>query len=321
MAAISVIGSLNMDLVVRTPKMPLAGETLAGSDFHIIPGGKGANQAVAAARAGAATRMIGCVGADPFGRELLDSLSLSGVDVEGVSISENSPTGTATIIVEDSGQNRIIIVPGANALVSEDYIEELWQSIEQSGLILLQHEIPLETVHYILARAKTAGIPVILNPAPVYDIPEDQLSLVHTLILNEIEAAALTSLEVTDAGSAHKAAQALNCRGVERVIITMGATGTVLVDSSYDLFQPAFKVESVDTTAAGDTFAGGYAACILGGKNPPEALLYAAAASALAVTRLGAQTSIPCKEEVQAFLALHAGETECVPITLKNGGV
>ena len=308
MKSISVIGSLNMDLVVRTPRAPRAGETLAGTDFHLIPGGKGANQAVAAARAGAAVRMFGCVGADAFGPLVLDSLRTAGVDVSGVTRLVDAATGTATIIVENGGENRIIVVPGANGKVTPEFIQAHWSAIEPSELILLQHEIPLATVHAVIDQAQLAGSRILLNPAPFYPIPPHILRKVDTLIVNEVEAEAITGLTVTDPQSARSAAISLTALGVPTVIITLGAQGAVLYNGHHDLYQPAFQVEVVDTTAAGDTFTGSYAASILAGCQPPEALIFASAASALAVTRLGAQTSIPDKAEVEAFIATHTRE-------------
>ncbi|HWR65754.1 MAG TPA: ribokinase [Bellilinea sp.] len=308
MGIITVIGSLNMDLVVRTPHAPKAGETLAGTDFHLIPGGKGANQAVAAARAGAAVRMVGCIGEDAFGPLMLDSLMAAGVEVSGVSRLSDVATGTATIIVEDGGQNRIIVVPGANGKLTPDFIQRQWLTIQQSDLILLQHEIPLATVHAVIEQAYAAGIRVLLNPAPFYPIPADILAKVDTLVVNVGEAEALTGLAVTDAKTARSAAASLTDLGVASVIITLGANGALLRASNNDLFQPAFQVEVVDTTAAGDTFTGSFAASILHGLQPQEALHFASAASALAVTRLGAQTSIPAKDEVEDFLASHSRE-------------
>lgn len=320
MGLITVIGSLNMDLVVRTPKMPQAGETLAGTEFHLIPGGKGANQSVAAARAGAPTRMVGRVGTDAFGPVLLDSLAAAGVDVSGVAVLSEATSGTATIVVEDSGENRIIVVAGANGQVSLNFINDQWPVIRQSDLILLQHEIPLATVHHIIERAYAEGIRVMLNPAPIYPIPRGVLAKVDTLILNEVEASALTGLKVTDLATARIVAATLTDLGVNTVLITLGSNGAVLHNSHHELFQPGFKVEVVDTTAAGDTFTGGYAASILSGKSLPEALMYAVAASALAVTRLGAQTSIPSRDEVEAFLAAQTTKINgSLPLSAKGG--
>lgn len=310
MVHIAVVGSLNMDMVVRTPRAPQAGETLTGIDFHLIPGGKGANQAVAAARAGAPTRMVGCVGADPFGPALLDSLSSAGVDVSGVAALEGVSTGTATILVEDNGENRIVIVGGANSRVSNEWIEAQWPHIRGADLMLLQHEIPLKTVQALIQRAHREGTAVILNPAPIFPIPDELYSKIDTLVLNEVEAAVLTSLGVTSPETAIKAAHSLVEQGVNTVIITLGASGAVLYNGLYEQYQPGYKVDVVDTTAAGDTFTGSYAASILNGKPPVEALKYATAAAALAVTRLGAQTSIPNKAEVEAFIASNKGQEE-----------
>lgn len=321
MGIITVIGSLNMDLVVRTPTMPAAGETLAGTDFHMIPGGKGANQAVAAAQAGAVTRMVGCVGGDAFGPALLESLSQVGVDVTGVHRIQNTSTGFATIIVENGGENRIIIVAGANGKVSSRFIQDQWATIQQSDLILLQHEIPLETVHAVIRKARTSGIRIVLNAAPIYPIPSSILSLVDILIVNEVEAAAMTGLQVVDAPSARTAAHKLHQQGAASVIVTLGSTGSVLYNTRFDLYQPAFILDQVDTTAAGDTFTGSYAASILEGKSPPDALQYASAAAALSVTRLGAQTSIPGRGDVDAFLAQRVGVMDLSSLTRKDGGV
>lgn len=302
MHKITVIGSLNMDLVVRSPKAPQAGETIAGTDFHMIPGGKGANQAVAASRAGANVHMVGCVGADAFGPVLLDSLHQAGVDIESVLSLTDLSTGTATIIVEDSGENRIIIVPGANGCVTSEQIDELWPEIQQSDTILLQFEIPLETVFHVIRRAKHDDMRVIVNPAPAYKIPADILAMITCLIVNEKEAAMISGQPVSDVDSAFNAAEAIHSLGVETVIVTLGAAGAILFNGTAHLHQPANKVEVVDTTAAGDTFVGSYAAALLDGKSSKEALHFATAAACLAVTRLGAQPSIPFKEKVDEFI-------------------
>ena len=304
MGIITVIGSLNMDLVVRTARTPHAGETLAGSDFHLIPGGKGANQAVAVSRSGAITQMIGCVGYDAFGPALLNSLNQAGVNSTGVETIKNMSSGTATIIVEEGGENRIIIVPGANAYVTKKMIDEKWGIIKQSDIIVLQLEIPLETVFYIIARASSEGICTILNPAPVYPIPIELLSLIDVMILNETEAEVLSGQVIRNLEDAFTAAKHLYHSGVKTAIITLGEAGAVLVNPQYKLHQPAFEVEVVDSTAAGDTFVGSLAAALLEGKKEPEALLFATAASGLAVTKIGAQPSIPLQEEVNSFIKM-----------------
>lgn len=302
MGRIAVIGSMNMDLVVRAMRAPEPGETLAGSDLQVIPGGKGANQAIAASRTGVETIMVGCVGADTFGSTLINSIIQANIDTRGVRVIEGISTGTAIIIVEDSGENRIIIIPGANSQVSPHFVLDQWDAISKSDVILLQHEIPLTTVRTIIIKAHSEGIRIVLNPAPIYPIPVDILSMVDILVVNETEATELTSLDVTTNETAFKAADLLFHQGVKTVIITMGRSGAVLVDGQNQLYQPAIPVEAVDTTAAGDTFVGSFTACIVQGKTPKEALVYATSAASLCVTRFGAQPSIPTQQEVDLLL-------------------
>lgn len=301
-STILVIGSLNMDLVVLTQRMPLPGETIAGEGFHMIPGGKGANQAVAASRAGAKTSIIGCVGNDAFGKVLLDSLKNARVNVSGVSCVDSIPTGTATIIVEANGKNRIIIIPGANYEVTTGFIAQVWDVIDKAEMVLLQHEIPMATIHEIIEHCHQQKVKVLLNLAPMYPMPEEILSLVDTLVLNETEAAALTGMEIRGEGQAIQAARQIVKIGVKTVIITLGELGAVLMNKDESIFQPALRVQAIDTTAAGDTFVGSYTASMLAGKTLSEALLYASVASAIAVTRLGAQSSIPNDEEIVKFI-------------------
>ena len=229
---ILVIGSLNMDLVVQTVRLPQSGETLAGSEFHMIPGGKGANQAVAASRSGANTHMIGCVGDDTFGEIMLELLRNASVDVNGVSKLNGISTGTATIIVEEGGENRIIIVPGANGRVSYDLVEQKWDLIARSDMVILQHEIPLSTIHRIIKNCQQKDIPVLLNPAPMYPIPMDILTALDTLVVNESEAAALAGNSIDGLDTAKEAAREILRSGVKKVIITLGENGAILLDES-----------------------------------------------------------------------------------------
>lgn len=302
MGKVTVIGSLNMDLVVRAERSPKAGETLAGTEFGLVPGGKGANQAIAASRYGAPTTMVGGVGKDAFGPVLLDSLNASGIATEHIKVCDDVSTGTATIIVEANGENRIIIVAGANGQVTPDYIESIWPDIAQSSMILLQHEIPMESIALIIDKAASEEIPVYLNPAPFYPLSNDTLSKISVLIVNEIEGAALSGAKITDIPSAVEAANRIIAKGVETIIVTLGHQGSVLVNRKSHIYQPAFMVEAVDTTAAGDTFVGVFAASILEGKSESDALMLATAAAGLTVTRKGAQPSIPDHEEIMAFL-------------------
>jgi ribokinase len=291
-----------MDLVVQSLRYPLAGETLAGTEFNMIPGGKGANQAVAASRSGADTRMIGCVGQDAFGQVLLDSLSEARVNVDSIHRLPGISTGIASILVEVNGDNRIIIVPGANARMTVPLLQAEKEQIASSSLVVLQHEIPLATNYEAIKLCQSEGIPIILNPAPFYPIPEEILSAVDVLILNATETAALAGMPVDGVEAAKLAARILFKSGKQTIIITLGKAGAVLFNQDGLIHQPAFQVIPVDSTAAGDTFVGSYAAFLLEGRPAAESLNYATAASAIAVTRLGAQASIPTRDEVESFI-------------------
>lgn len=302
MSQIAVIGSMNMDMVVCTSRFPKAGETISGDDFKLAPGGKGANQAVAASRSGAATSFVGCVGDDAFGQVLLDSLTKSGVDINNIRTVKELPTGTATIIVEKNGENRIIIVPGANAQVGMNDVEAALPLIKSAKIVLLQFEIPLDTVFRTIHYASQWGCKVILNAAPAYDIPSDLYQKIDFIIINENEAAFLSSIKVTDGDSAIRAARILLEKGVKNVIVTLGEQGAVLVMPDEHLYAPAIPVKVIDTTAAGDSFVGAFAAALVNGSDLKSAVQYAVAAGCLAVTKLGAQPSIPTRQEIKNFL-------------------
>ncbi len=257
---------------------------------------------MAASRSGAATRMIGCVGQDTFGRVLLDSLSHANVNIDSIDSLPGISTGIANILVEANGDNRIIIVSGANARMTVPMLQANWAQIASSSMVILQHEIPLSTNHAVIKRCQSEGIPIILNPAPFYPIPEDILSAVDVLILNATEAAALAGIPVDSVQAAMQAARILYKSGKQTVIITLGKAGAVLFSQECQIHQPAFIVKPVDSTAAGDTFVGSYAAYMLQGRSPAESLVYASAAAAIAVTRLGAQASIPTRDEVESFI-------------------
>lgn len=297
MPKISVIGSLNMDLIVQTERMPLAGETIAGQGFKSVPGGKGANQAIAAAKAGAKTRMFGYVGADGFGDLLLSSLTEAGVDISNIARSSDHPSGIATILLENSGENRIIIIPGSNDLVDQAYIDSQWDEISNADLLVVQHEIPLNSCHYIINKAHQASIPVLLNPAPFYPIPDEILTKLEYLVLNETELQGLVGCSSCFGEELISAAHALLDKGLKNLIITLGKQGSMLLTNKNKTFQPIFEVDAVDTTAAGDTFVGFLATAIMNGQDAKHALEVASAAAALAVTKIGAQSSIPSIEE------------------------
>lgn len=302
MTDVLIIGSLNADLVVRAPRFPQPGETISGDDLQIIPGGKGANQAVAASRQGANVAMLGRVGSDSFGPFLLDSLKSNQVDVTHVQV-DDSATGTATIIVDGNGQNSIVLSAGANGKVSPADVDSA--SALTPKLILLQLEIPIPTVLYAAQRARQNGSQVILNPAPAKPLPDELISLADFIIPNETELSLLTGMEVKDVPSAEQAARVLLGHGAKHVIVTLGSKGALLVSGTQVKQVDTYKVDVVDTTAAGDAFIGGFASALLRGLELEEAVKHANACGALATTKFGAQPSLPTQDDVETFLKLH----------------
>ncbi|MBO9342336.1 MAG: ribokinase [Roseiflexus sp.] len=300
--AVVVFGSINMDLVVRTPRLPAPGETLTGYTFFTAPGGKGANQAVACARLGAPTRMVGRVGDDLFGEQLRASLRSFGVQDDGV-LTTPGPSGVALIAVDDLAENTIVIVPGANGSVSIADIPRLEAVLDGARILLVQLEVPIETVVAAARAAHTRGVTVILDPAPALPLPDELYALADIITPNEHEAATLTGIAVRDDQGAIAAARALIARGARRVAIKLGARGALTADAEGEQFWSPFTVTPVDTVAAGDAFNGGLAVALSEGRSFDEAIRWGLAAGALSVTRHGAQPSMPERNEVLTLLA------------------
>lgn len=300
-ANVVVVGSLNMDLIVRAPRLPVGGETLAGHGFFTAAGGKGANQAVAAARLGARVAMVGCVGDDAYGSELRDGLLAEGIDCNAVEVVAGVPTGIASILVDDAGQNAIVIVAGGNGEMSPARVERHEALLANAEVVIVQLEVPTATVEATLSRAHALGRTVILNPAPaVGPLPAHWYGLVDYLIPNESEAELLTGLPVDSPETALRAAQCLLEAGARHVLITLGRQGVLYADATRHLHVPVTPVVAVDTTAAGDTFVGGFAAGLAEGMRLEAAIALGQQAAALAVTRPGAQPSIPHRHELPA---------------------
>lgn len=290
-----------MDLVTRAPRLPRGGETLIGQSFTTVSGGKGANQAVAAARLGAQVSMIGCVGNDAYGEALRGALLAEQIDCQAVSTVDGS-SGVALIVVDDSSQNAIVIVPGANGALTAEAIDRFDSVIRAADVLICQLEVPDASVGHVLKRGRELGKTVILNPAPVSrPLPSDWYASIDYLIPNESEASALSGLSVDSLETAQAAATRLIALGAGKVIITLGAQGSLFADGQRFEHFPAPAVKAVDTTAAGDTFVGGFAAALAAGKDEAQAIRFGQVAAALSVTRAGAQPSIPALSDVQAF--------------------
>ncbi|MEU3819895.1 ribokinase [Streptomyces sp. NPDC030392] len=293
-ARITVLGSTNMDLVAYVPRAPRLGETVTGREFRTVPGGKGANQAVAAARAGARVSMIGAVGSDDFGTRLRDALEESGVDTSLLRTADG-PSGTAHIVVDDEGANAIVVVPGANASVTGITPHDEAR-IAASDALLLQLELPLDAVLAGAQAARRHGVRTVLTPAPAQPLPRELLALVDLLVPNEHEAATLAGV-----ADPRAAAEEL-LRDVPEVVVTLGAAGCLYVARGADpVTVPARRVRAVDTTAAGDTFTGALAVALGEGRPVPDALAWASAAASLSVGRAGASSSMPHRAEIDAL--------------------
>jgi ribokinase len=302
---ITVIGSLNMDLVVHAPKVPIMGETILGSGFMTAPGGKGANQAVAAARLGGEVFMIGCVGNDMYGKDLLHNLKENNVIIDHIKVEDSTSTGVAVIMIKD-GDNCIIVDPAANSLLTPEMIDASEEIIKNSSIIVVQLEIPLETVVRAILLAKKHGVKVLLNPAPARKIDDELLAQVDVLTPNETECEIITGITINNAEDAKRAVEFLNGKGVPHVIITMGGNGVVYNSLDGIQHKTAPTVKVVDTTAAGDSFTGAIALALSQGKTIEEAIDFANIVGPLTVTKEGAQTSLPTMEDVYNYIINHS---------------
>ncbi|MCS7186683.1 MAG: ribokinase [Armatimonadetes bacterium] len=306
-----VVGSANMDMVAFAPKLPAPGETVLGTRFEMACGGKGANQAVACARLGADTWFVGRVGVDAFGDMLLRSFREAGVHTDFVRRDAETSSGVALIFVDEKGQNEIVVAPGANGRVSRDDIDNASAVWDNCKALLVQFEIPLSTVGYAIGEASRHGAIVVVNPAPAprEPLPEEWFGLVDVWTPNEREIEGLTGVAVTDMESAEKATKAMLDKGAKAVVLTLGANGSLVATPDFIRHFPAFPVQAVDATAAGDAFAAALTVRLAEGAPLEEAVIFANAAGALACTKVGAQPSMPKREEVEGFL-----QTQPLPI-------
>ncbi len=303
-----VVGSMNMDLVVHVPRLPRPGETVIGGEFRTYAGGKGTNQAVAAARLGASVTMIGCVGDDNFGRQLTDGLRKEGVDAAHVRVVSSTSTGIAMIAVEETGRNSIVVSPGANMCLTLEDIAVAREVIDGADALVMSLEVPMECVHEAARRARAGGVRVVLNPAPARALPAGLLAMVTALVPNEIETTWLTGLPVETVGQVEIAAHSLLAHGVDGVVVTLGERGALVLEPRKEgRHLPAYPVEVVDTTAAGDAFVAALAVRLAEGASLEQAARMANVAGALAVTRPGAQPAMPGREELERFMESRAG--------------
>jgi ribokinase len=306
---IVVVGSSNTDMILKLDRIPRPGETILGGEFVTAAGGKGANQAVAAARAGGSVTFVARVGQDMFGERAVAGFVENGINVEHVQY-DNAPSGVALIFVSETGENSIGVAGGANSCLSPADVRLAEKSFSNAAVVVMQLETPLVTVQAAAELAATNGAIVILNPAPAQLLPDKLLKRISILTPNETEAELLTGITVTDEASCSRATDILLGKGVKTVIITLGARGAFVATSTAKQHVPGFKVEPVDTTAAGDTFNGALAAALAEGMSMADAVRFANAAGAIAVTRMGAQPSAPSREEIEKLLDVEAAKSD-----------
>ncbi|NEX81591.1 ribokinase [Aeromonas rivipollensis] len=303
-----VLGSVNADHVLRVPHFPRPGETLTGHSYQVVPGGKGANQAVAAARLGAAVSFIARIGDDAIGRQMKAGFAADGIDVSAVEQDEHLPTGIAIIYVSDEGENSIGLSTEANGALDTAMVKRHESLIAGAHTLLLQLEVPLDSVLEAARLARAHGTRVVLNPAPAQPLSSELLALVDLITPNQTEAELLTGVKVTGEASAAQASARFHQMGISDVMITLGSQGVYCSNGQQQALIPGFRVEAVDTTAAGDTFNGALLAAELAGADFKAAVRFAHGAAALSVTRFGAQSSIPSKQEVDTFLQSQAAQ-------------
>lgn len=301
--SIVVVGSSNTDMIVRVRRIPRPGETILGGEFSSAAGGKGANQAVGATRAGGNVTLVARVGADVFGKQTLASFLRNGINVQSVFHDKTAPSGVALILVAEDGENCIAVASGANARLTSSDVRKVAKVIRSAAILVVQLETPIETVQTAVTIAAKAGVRVILNPAPARPLPDSLLQRISILTPNETEAELLTGVKVTNEAAAARATRKLRARGVQTVILTLGSRGAFLAGDGHEQLVPGYKVKAVDTTAAGDIFNGALAVALAEGSSLLEAVRFANAAAAISVTRLGAQPSAPTRREIDTVLA------------------
>ena len=299
---IAVVGSSNMDLVVKSKRIPAVGETILGGDFIMVPGGKGANQAVAAAKLGVEVYFIAKLGNDVFAEQSLDNFKKETVNTKHVIQTSEAPSGVALIMVDDEGNNLIVVAPGANQTLLPADVKKAESDIASCGAVVAQLEVPLETIEFAAKMANDLKVPFVLDPAPAQELGPELLRMVDVLTPNETEAQILTGIEVTDEESARAASKNLLERDIKAVILTLGGKGFLLADNKEARYVSAQKVDAVDSTAAGDAFTGSLAVGVAENKALSDAALFANYVAALSVTKMGAQSSMPTLQEVESFM-------------------
>ena len=300
--SIVVFGSINLDLTTYVPHLPALGETLRGHSFITVPGGKGANQAVAAARLGAPTKFFGRMGNDAFGREVMPIVQKEGIDISGIQIDEKHCTGLAVISVDDQAENTIILISGANMALDDSDAKRCINELDKAGILMLQLEVPLEASLSVARAAHKLGVQVIWDPAPALELPAGAYQLTDYMTPNEMEAGMLVGFQPKTPEEARRAAGILRERGVRVAIIKLGALGAYFESAEESGFMPAFIVNAIDTVAAGDSFNGGLAVALLEGKTLREAVRWGSAAGAIATTKAGAMPSMPYRHELETLL-------------------